>query len=333
MLSDVVEKQYMEMNKNISSEELYPMAFLENTKHLVWGTEEWAISAVSGSESVVANGKWKSDILDDVIARFPVEILGKHNAEKYNNQLPLLAKYIDAHADLSIQVHPNDEMAAREHGKMGKSEMWYILDAEPGAYLYAGFNRTISLEEYKERVENGTITDVLAKNYVRPGDFVYLPAGRVHAICGGIRLAEIQQSSDITYRIYDYGRPGLDGKPRQLHTEQASRALDYHKVQDECGPNGNMLKTGPDYKELCSPYFTVRALSVRGTVRRDMKECDSFVIVMALSGICTLRMCETGAEIRMQKDDSVLIPAAIADYELIADEGVEATVLESCVPL
>ena len=215
-----------------SRNKLYPMLFKQNKKTLVWGTEDWTVSGVPNSESEVENGTWARYNITEVISRRPEEILGKQVARKYNNQLPLLTKIIDAHKDLSIQVHPNDEMAKREHNKLGKSEMWYILDAKPGSYLYAGFKQQITPEEYKERVANGTICEVLAKHEVHKGDVFYLPAGRVHAICGGIKLAEVQQSSDVTYRIFDYNRPGLDGKTRELHTELASQAIDY-KVYPE----------------------------------------------------------------------------------------------------
>ena len=185
-------------------------------KTLVWGTESWVLSGVSGSESVVAEGP----------------DAGKTLSEVYGGEFPLLIKFIDAHQDLSIQVHPDDELAAKRHGCKGKTEMWYIIGAEQGAHLYAGLSRNITPEEYAAKVEDGTITEVLADHEVAPGDVFFLPAGRIHAICGGCYLAEIQETSDITYRIYDYHRPGLDGKPRQLHTEQAKDAIDYRVSSD-----------------------------------------------------------------------------------------------------
>lgn len=236
---------------------LYPLLFEPNLHTVVWGGkrlrpykglvpsdepigESWEVSAIPSSASVIANGELKGRSIIDVIEAAPEDILGKSVAEKNGGKLPLLIKFIDAKRDLSIQVHPNDEMARRVHGKSGKTEMWYIIDAEPGSYLYAGFQKEITKEEYKRRVADGTITEVLAKHKVKPGDVFYLPAGRVHAICSGILLAEIQQSSDLTYRIFDYNRPGLDGKPRELHTELAAEALDfkvaddYRTVYEEC---------------------------------------------------------------------------------------------------
>ena len=185
-------------------------------KTLVWGTESWVLSGVPGSESVVAEGPEAGRTLSEV----------------YGGQFPLLIKFIDAHRDLSIQVHPNDELAYARHNCKGKSEMWYVIGAAEGAHLYSGLAAALTPEEYARRVEAGTITEVLADHKVVPGDVFFIPAGRVHSICGGCYLAEIQETSDITYRIYDYNRPGLDGKPRQLHTELAKDAIDYSVYED-----------------------------------------------------------------------------------------------------
>ena len=298
-----------------SRNKLYPMLFKQNRKTLVWGTEDWTVSGVPNSESEVENGTWACYNLTEVISRRPEEILGRQTALKYNNQLPLLAKIIDAHQDLSIQVHPNDEMAKREHNKFGKSEMWYILDAEPGAYLYAGFKERITPEQYKERVANGTITEVLARHEVHKGDVFYLPSGRVHAICGGIKLVEIQQSSDVTYRIFDYNRPGLDGKPRELHTELAAKAIDYtvypeyKTVHEEDLDKANVV--------LNTPYFSIRIVETNEPFHRNMIKYDSFMIIMNIGEPFTIRVRATGDEVLVTVESSCLIPAAIADYELI----------------
>ena len=185
-------------------------------KTLVWGTESWVLSAVPGSESVVAGGPEAGKTLNEV----------------YGGQFPLLIKFIDAHRDLSIQVHPNDALALERHGCKGKSEMWYVIGAAEGAHLYSGLAKAVTPEEYGRRVSDGTITEVLADHKVAPGDVFFIPAGRIHSICGGCYLAEIQETSDITYRIYDYNRPGLDGKPRQLHTELAKDVIDYTVADD-----------------------------------------------------------------------------------------------------
>lgn len=185
-------------------------------KTLVWGTESWVLSGVPGNESVVCEGPEAGKKITDI---FP-------------GQFPLLIKFIDAKTDLSIQVHPDDELAAKRHNCKGKTEMWYVIGAAPGAHLLAGLKEQIDAQKYVDLVEKGEIVSVLADHKVAPGDVFFLPAGRIHAICGGCYLAEIQQTSDITYRIYDYGRMGLDGKPRQLHTQEAKDAIDYTVFDD-----------------------------------------------------------------------------------------------------
>ncbi len=306
----------------------YPLLFKPNRKTLIWGTEDWTVSAVSGSESVVDNGACVGTTLTEVIVNHPMELLGRSVAVRYNNQLPLLTKIIDAHKDLSIQVHPDDGMAQREHNKFGKSEMWYILDAKPGSYLYAGFRQQISLEEYKERVALGTITEVLAKHEVRKGDVFYLPAGRVHAICGGIRLAEVQQSSDVTYRIFDYNRPGLDGKPRELHTELAAKAIDYTVYPEYKTQHRN--DTDVAHKILNTPYFSVKVIETTGAFHRNMLKYDSFIIIMNLKGDCYIRIRSTQDVVLLHEGGSSLVPAAIADYDIIP-AGSTTKVLEAFI--
>lgn len=309
----------------------YPLLFRQNSKTLIWGFEDWSVSAVPGSESVVDNGVWAGTKLTEAIAHHPVGMLGKAVAERYDNQLPLLAKIIDARRDLSIQVHPNDEMAWREHNKFGKSEMWYILDAKPGACLYAGFRQLITPEEYKLRVADGTITEVLAKHEVHKGDVFYLPAGRVHAICGGIRLAEVQQSSDVTYRIFDYNRPGLDGRPRELHTELAAKAIDYTVYPEYKTEHGD--DTDVAHKILNTPYFSVKVIEATGSFHRNMLKYDSFIIIMNLKDDCHIRIRSTQDSILLPEGASCLIPAAIADYDLVPEgpAGSTAKVLEAFI--
>lgn len=314
----------------------YPFLFTPNLHTVIWGGhqlqpykgleptddpigESWEVSAVPSSTSIISNGPLAGRDLVSVINEHPKAILGRAVNEKYKGQLPLLVKFIDAQRDLSIQVHPNDEMAQREHGKMGKSEMWYVIKATPDAHLYAGFKQHIDAEEYCRRIADGTITEVLADHRVKAGDVFYLPAGRVHAICGGILLAEVQQSSDVTYRIYDYNRPGLDGKPRELHTELAAQALDYEVERN--------YRT--DYPQLDnravlivdSPYFSVRVLEFNDRFHRNLLKYDSFIITMCVEGDCTLRVRSTGDEVLLKEGHSALIPAAIADYDLIPLRG------------
>ena len=310
----------------------YPFLFQPNLHTVVWGGdrlcpykglpassepigESWEVSAVPSSPSIIANGEYAGRDLISVINEAPEDILGQAVNERYHGQLPLLVKFIDAQKDLSIQVHPNDVMAQREHGKMGKSEMWYIIDAKPGSYLYAGFKQEITPEAYKQHVANGTITDVLARHEVKTGDVFYLPAGRVHAIGAGILLAEVQQSSDVTYRIFDYNRPGMDGKPRELHTELASQALDYHveneyrTVYDENINRANLI--------VDSPYFSVRVTETPALFHRNLLKYDSFVITMCIEGDCHIRLRATGEEVLLREGHSMLIPAVLANYDVI----------------
>ena len=314
---------------------LYPFLFEPNLHEVVWGGnqlrpykgmtpsdepigESWEVSAVPTSTSIISNGEWKGKDLISVINEHSDEILGKKVNEKYNGKLPLLLKFIDAKRDLSIQVHPNDEMAMREHGKMGKSEMWYVIKAEEGAHLYAGFKQKITPYEYQKRVEDGTITNVLADHKVKAGDVFYLPSGRVHAICGGILLAEVQQSSDVTYRIFDYNR--LDGKPRELHTELAAQALDYN-VEDNYRTD-YVESSNKAVQIIDSPYFSVRVMEVSKPFHRDLKKYDSFIITMCIEGDCKIHVRSTGDEIILKQGNSTLIPASIADYDVLPQKGI-----------
>ena len=310
---------------------LYPMVFKPNLHSVVWGGnqlkgwkqmpeddepigESWEVSAVPSSPSVVDNGHWTGMSLIDVINKMPNEILGRAVARQYGNKLPLLVKFIDAKNDLSIQVHPDNKMAMREHGKFGKTEMWYVIDAKPGSYLYAGFKEQLSPEEYKHKVEDGTITEALAKHEVKTGDVFYLPAGRIHAICGGILLAEVQQSSDVTYRIFDYNRPGMDGNPRELHTELAAKALDFN-VYDEYRTDYVVEEARANHV-IDSEFFNVRVVDIDQRFHRNLVKYDSFVITMCIKGSCHIKIRSTQDEVVLHEGNSCLIPAAIADYDI-----------------
>lgn len=323
---------------------LYPMQFEPNLQTKVWGGEKltqwkqlpeqqhigesWEVSAVDKSPSVIANGTWAGYALTEVIKKMPEAILGKEVAKKYNNQLPLLVKFIDSNDDLSVQVHPNDEMAARLHQGMGKTEMWYVLSAEPGACIYAGFQKALSPEEYARRVADGSIMEALAKHEIYAGDVFYIPSGRIHAIGKGVRLVEVQQSSDLTYRIYDYGRMDLNGQPRELHTELAAEALDYKVYREYRSDYTDKIDTA----NACidTEYFTVRVVSIKEPIRRNMIKYDSFAILTCTQGACKVRIRSTHDEITLQEGYSSLIPAAIADYDIIPIDG-EVKVLESYI--
>lgn len=327
---------------------LYPLVFKPNLHSTVWGGsrikpwkqmpsddtpigESWDVSAVPSSPSIVDNGCWAGKTLIEVIEQLPTEILGRRVAQKYGNKLPLLVKFIDAERDLSIQVHPDDKMALREHNKFGKTEMWYVIDAKPGSYLYAGFKEELTPEEFHEIIENSSrpiregqgkvLTDVLARHEVKAGDVFYIPAGRVHAIGGGILLAEVQQSSDVTYRIFDYNRLGMDGRPRELHTELAAKALDFSVMNEyrtlyEVKDSPFKGAGGASSKVIDSPYFNVRVVDIDQRLHRNLVKYDSFVITMCLKGSCHIKIRSTQDEVVLHEGNSCLIPAAIADYDV-----------------
>ena len=233
-------------------------------KTLVWGTESWVLSSVPGSESVVAEGPEA----------------GKTLSEVYGGEFPLLIKFIDARKDLSIQVHPGDELAGKRHGGHGKDEMWYIIGASEGAHLYSGLAKPLTPEEYARRVEDGTIIDVLGDHVVAPGDVFFIPSGRIHSICGGCYLAEIQETSDITYRIFDYNRPGLDGKPRQLHTQEAKDVIDYKVYPDYKTHYERRENAGVEVVRC--PYFTTNVYELTESLEIDADK--DFLVVMCLEG-------------------------------------------------
>ena len=310
---------------------LYPMLFEPNLQTKVWGGkqltlwkqlpeqqhigESWEVSAVEKAPSIIANGTWAGYALTEVINKMPQAILGKEVAKKYQNQLPLLVKFIDSNDDLSVQVHPNDDMAKRLHNGMGKTEMWYVLSAEPGACIYAGFQKALSPEEYTQCVTDGSIMETLAKHEIHAGDVFYIPSGRVHAIGKGVRLVEVQQSSDLTYRIYDYNRMDLNGQPRELHTEYAAQALDFKVYREYRSDYVDKIDTA----NACidTEYFTVRVVSIKEPIRRNMIKYDSFAILTCTQGSCQVRIRSTHDEITLREGYSCLIPAAIADYDLI----------------
>jgi mannose-6-phosphate isomerase len=290
--------------------------------------ESWEVSTLPLLPSTIANGTWAGYPLKEVIEKHPEAILGKAVARKYNNQMPLLVKFIDTKTDLSVQVHPDDAMALREHNDSGKTEMWYVIDADADAYIYAGFKEQLTPEQYAQRVADGTIMDALAKHDIKTGDVFYIPAGRVHAIGKGVILVEVQQASDRTYRIYDYDRPGLDGKPRELHTELAAQALDFQVYKDYRNSYSDTI----DMANPCidTEHFSVRVLSLNNPIHRNMVMYDSFVIITCVQGECSIRIRSTKDMVTLTEGFSCLIPAAIADYDILPDTP-EAKLLESYI--
>lgn len=310
---------------------MYILKFHEIYKRPIWGGkkigtykgksldyetvgESWEISAVEGDVSVVANGKDAGKSLSEILARDGARLVGQHVWDNFRTTFPLLIKFIDACDNLSIQVHPNDTLARQRHNTFGKTELWYIIDAEEGAGLYSGFSQTITPDEYVNRVANNTIMDVLQFHHARPGDVYFLPSGRIHAIGKGILLAEIQQTSNITYRIYDYNRIDKDGNPRELHTDLAQDAIDYN-LYDNLKTIYEPCHNRPVQLAQC-PYFTTNLLHIDSECKRMMTGLDSFIIYMCMRGSATITACNNTC-VELKQGETCLVPATISDVSLL----------------
>ena len=268
--------------------------------------ESWEISGVKDNESIVSAGEYQGVKLNDVVAQLKDKLLGKENYARFGNEFPLLIKFIDARQQLSIQVHPSDEIAKRQGKERGKTEMWYIMDGEPDAKLRSGLKNKITPEEYKEMVDNDTITDAIAEYQVKEGDCFFLPAGRIHSIGAGCFLAEIQQTSDVTYRIYDFKRKDKNGNYRQLHTQQAAECIDYHvesNYRTEYTPEKNK-----GVNMVNCPFFTTSVYDLDEPMTLDYSELDSFVILIGIKGEGILKDNE-GNEVTLREGESILYPA------------------------
>ena len=282
--------------------------------------ESWELSGVKGSESVVAGGPEAGTTLPGLIARHGAALLGKANAERFGQEFPLLIKFIDARQDLSIQVHPNDALAWERHKSKGKTEMWYVVDADEGARLRSGFAKQVTPAQYEASVEDNTITDLLAEYEIHPGDLFFLPAGRVHSIGAGAFIAEIQQTSDITYRIYDFNRKDANGNTRELHTELAKGAIDYTVLPDY----RTHYEPAQDTRvELVScPYFTTSLYDLTRPETLDLASLDSFVVAICIEGRGTLTD-DSGAAVPVHQGETVLIPASARSLAFTPDGGMK----------
>ena len=281
-------------------------------KQMIWGSESWQISGVAGSETIVACGEDKGKTLNQIVKEQKENLIGEENYKRFGDEFPLLIKFIDAKRDLSIQVHPNDEIA-RKHGKShGKTEMWYALDCASDAKLYCGLKKEITPAEYKAMVDNDTITDALACYEVKEDDVFYIPAGRIHAIGGGCKVAEIQQTSDVTYRIYDYKRKDKDGNYRELHTEKAAESIDY-TIQSNYRTKYQPTKNEGVLIAEC-PYFTTAIYDLTEPMTLDYSELDSFVILIAVKGQGTI--IADGEELDFAKGDTILLPATTGEVKV-----------------
>ena len=281
--------------------------------------ESWELSAHPDGQSRIAEGYYKGMLFNDYLSIIGKEALGwKCQAQ---DRFPVLIKFIDAKLDLSIQVHPGDELAKKRHNSFGKNEMWYVIAADQGAKLISGFAEQITPKEYKERVYNGTFADVLQTCAIKPGDVFYVPAGRVHGIGAGAFVAEIQQTSDITYRIFDYNRKDKDGKSRELHTSQAIDAINFADVQDDFRTEYEQVQNEP-VEMVASPYFTTSIYDMTEEITCDYSELDSFVIFICVEGSCRIIDNEKN-EVSVQAGETILLPAATQEVTIVPEGAVK----------
>lgn len=311
-------------------EGLYPLKFIPLYKDKIWGGnkiktvlhkdygdlpncgESWELSGVEDNVSVVANGFLEGNTLEELIEIYMGDLVGDRVFDRFGIEFPLLIKFIDANDDLSIQVHPDDQMAEKRHNAFGKTEMWYVIQADPGSQLQVGFNQQVDVPQYLEKLENNKLTEILNFEQVSAGDVYFIPAGRVHAIGKGILLAEIQQTSDITYRIYDYDRRDKEGNPRELHTELAVDAIDF-TIHPEYKTTYE-VKANESVELVKCKYFTTNMLELNKVVEKDYNELDSFVIFICLEGSVEVET-ESGSEILVM-GETILIPASLESVVL-----------------
>lgn len=318
---------------------VYPLIFEPILKDRIWGGtklktdlgktnlptettgESWELSAVEGDVSVVSNGIYKNKPLTDILAQYPEEVLGTKVHKQFGTQFPLLFKFLDANKTLSIQVHPNDELAKKRHNSFGKTEMWYVMQADEGSRIIVGFKEKSSQEQYLEHLENKDLIEILNEVEVKKGDVFFLETGTIHAIGAGIVLAEIQQTSDITYRIYDWDRVDAQGKLRELHVEEALDAMNYNVTDAQ--KHYTTLENKSNVMVNC-PYFTTSYLPLNGSTGVS-KDGSSFTVYICTEGEFSV---EIGTEkYTFKKGDTILIPAVLKVFILSG----EATLLEICI--
>lgn len=285
-------------------DKIIPFKHLQSTQQQVG--ESWEISGVEDNETIVSDGEYSGKKLNELVTLLGEKLVGRDNYKRFGNEFPLLIKFIDARQDLSIQVHPTDEIAHRQGKERGKTEMWYIMNSDSDAKLYSGLKLRITPEEYKQMVENDTICDALAQYSVQEGDVFFLPAGRIHAIGTGCFLAEIQQTSDVTYRIYDFKRKDKDGNYRQLHTQEASECINY-EVEDTYRTTYQPRKNEGVSLVEC-PYFSTAVYDLDEPMTLDYSELDSFVILIGMKGESRITDNE-GHTTTLNEGETVLIPA------------------------
>ena len=305
---------------------MYPLKFTPIVLPKIWGEEAWLLSGYGDNMSLVNNGYLKGNSLDELIEVYMDELLGQHVCDKYGSSFPLLFKRITAQDRLSIQVHPNDEQAAQANS-FGKSEMWYVTEASPEAKVVMGFANKTNSKQVKQAIEDLTLPDLVNNVTVNRGDMFYIPAGTIHALCGGTEVLEIQQSSDLTYRIYDYGRRDDKGNLRQLHVAEALDVLDYNRL----------LQTTVDYEPIddevvrgvSDDHFITNIISLTHPATRDYAMLDSFVVLMAAEGSFSIE--SDGELVDCKNKELVLLPASSTDV-IIRPQGANCKILEVYVP-
>tara|TARA_R110000868_G_scaffold51182_5_gene162629 strand:- start:10358 stop:11320 length:963 start_codon:yes stop_codon:yes gene_type:complete len=301
---------------------MYPLKFNPILKERLWGGsklgdifgkpienditgESWEISTVKGDISVVSNGNLAGSSLQDLIDENSEALLGKSVVERFGKEFPILIKFIDAKQDLSIQLHPNDRLAKERHNSFGKTEMWYIMDADTDADLIVGFNKDVTKEEYQNSIENDTLLDLLNYEKVKEGDTFFINTGKIHAIGAGVVLAEIQQTSDVTYRVFDFNRKDKEGNLRELHTDLALDAMDYQKKDDF--KVAYSTKNDSVNNMVDCPYFKTNYINLTKDLVQDITDRDSFTIYMCVSGSATI--INDYGEATIKKGETVLVPA------------------------
>ncbi|MDW3197272.1 MAG: type I phosphomannose isomerase catalytic subunit [Cytophagales bacterium] len=324
--------------------ELYPLKFNPIFKDKLWGGqkihtvlgkdfgdlpncgETWELSGVKGNISMINNGVLAGVDLRSVLAREKATLVGEKNYQEYGDEFPLLIKFIDANQDLSIQVHPDDTLAAERHNSKGKTEMWYVMQADQGASLISGFSKEVDKASYVEHFESGRLSEILNREEVQTDDVFFLPAGRVHTIGEGLLIAEIQQTSDITYRIFDFDRVDAEGNKRELHVEEALDAIDYKKYDKYKTSYEDQLNARVQL-ERCE-FFTTNKLTLDQAMTIDLPKLDSFKIYICLEGKANIQYAE-GASESISMGDVILVPAAMTNYT-IEPEG-QVKLLESYI--
>lgn len=311
---------------------LYPLKFLPLYKNVIWGGnrlkeygfnydplpncgELWALSSVEGRESVIANGFLAENTLNEATEIYMGDLVGDKVYNRFGTEFPLLFKIIDAAKDLSIQVHPDDELAQRRGMPCGKTEMWYVMEADKDAKLISGFCRDTTPEEYTAALAAGHLEDLLHAENPEPGDVYFIPAGRVHALGKGLMVAEIQQTSDCTYRIYDYNRRDADGNLRQLHTTEAMDAIDFSGVEHAYTNYHARLNETTTLADC--PYFTTRLIDFDRPMRKNLEEVESFVVYMCVGGLAAVKTLDTIVPLHV--GECVLVPAVADSVELFCE--------------